>query len=137
MPFIYVAASKGLADWGASVGLTKHIYKVGVAEDSAEAAIGALNLEGHAGQRDWKLLKKQPAEDLSEAEALERLARKERLVDPTLYPGIRGAGGIFKVKPTNVENHLIVQQSLGTGELKPPKIRPPEIAAYLITNAKR
>lgn len=136
MPFIYVAASKGLADWGASVGLTKHIYKLGVAEESAEAAIGQLNLEGHAGQRDWKLVKKQPVDDLSEAEALSRLARKERLVDPTLYPGIRGAGGIFKVKPTNAENHFIVQQSLGTGELKPPKIRAAEIATYLINNAK-
>ena len=136
MPFIYVAASKGLADWGASVGLTKHIYKLGVADESAEATVGQLNLEGHAGQRDWKLLKKLAVEDLTEAQAVERLARKERLVDPTLYPGIRGAGGIFKVKPTNVENHLIVQQSLGTGELKPPKVRPPEIAGYLINNAK-
>jgi hypothetical protein len=136
MPFIYVAASKGLADWGASVGLTKHVYKVGVVEESAEAAVGQLNLEGHAGQHDWKLVKKLAVDDLTEEEALARLARKERLVDPSLYPGIKGAGGIFKVKPANAENHFIVQQSLGSGEIKPPKIRPAEIATYLINNAK-
>ncbi len=136
MPFLYVAASKALADWGASVGLTKHIYKLGLAEETAEAAVEALNRDREAGQGDWKLLKKEKVEGLGEQAALERLGRKEKIVDPTLYPGIRGAAGIFKVKPVNVENHLIVQQSLGTGEMKTPKIRPAEIAAYLIHNAR-
>ena len=54
----------------------------------------------------------------------------------SLVPPKSFAGGIFKAKPTNAENHFIVQQSLGTGELKPPKIRAAEIATYLINNAK-
>jgi hypothetical protein len=136
MPFLYVAVSKGLADWGASVGLTKHVYKLGVAEETDEAAIESLNQRHEAGQGDWKLLKKEKIDGLTETAALDRLARREKLVDPGLYPGIRGAAGIFKVKPTNVENHLIVQQSLGTGELKSTKIRPAEIAADLIHNAQ-
>ncbi len=49
MVIIYVAKSQSLAKWGTDVGFTKHLYKVGVAEDTAEAALKALN-KGRPGR---------------------------------------------------------------------------------------
>ncbi|HUL06707.1 MAG TPA: hypothetical protein VLV76_10270, partial [Candidatus Acidoferrum sp.] len=69
MSVLYVATSKNLAGWAADVGLTKHVYKVGVAEGSADEAIEALNDESFAGESDWRLLKQQDAGELQEADA--------------------------------------------------------------------
>ena len=132
MAVLYVARSSNASKWGANVGLTKHIYKVGVADESAEAAVKALNQSAHAGETDWKLVKKEEAEGIDEASAIARLARKERMVDPALYPKIKGVRGIFKVKIVNVENHLFVKQALENLQTKNIKISHPEIAAYLI-----
>jgi len=82
MPQLYVAASKELGKWGADVGISKHLYKLGIAEESAEDAVDALNESRHAGQADWKLVKKQTVDALSEETALERVQRREKLVDP-------------------------------------------------------
>ena len=134
MATLYVAQSKGLANWGASVGLTKHLYKVGVTDGAADAAIKALNETAAAGQRDWKLVKKQPLEDLDEAAALELLAQKEKLVDPALYPGIKGAAGIYKVKLVNVENSVMVAKAMAGLETRAVTIKPADIAVYLMNN---
>ena len=135
MPQIYVASSKELGKWGADVGISKHLYKLGVVEGGAEEAVAALNQSAHAGQSDWKLVKKQAIDGLSEETALERLQRKEKLVDPNYYPRIRGASGIFRVKPVNVENHILVAQALEGREPKLDKLKPTDIAQYLITIA--
>jgi hypothetical protein len=133
---IFVAKSAGQQDWANSVGLTKHVFKLGFAEDTAEATVERMNAERHAGFDDWKVLKKQKTEGIDEAAALDRLSQKERLVDPTYYPRLRGASGVFKVKPENVENSMVVKAALtGQAELKNPKAKPAEIAAYLISNA--
>jgi hypothetical protein len=135
MAVIYVARSSNASKWGASVGLTKHIYKLGVAEDSAEAAVKTLNESAHAGESDWKLIKKEDASGVTEEAAIERLAKKERMVDPNLYPKIKGVRGIFKVKTVNVENSMFVQQAMANMQTTDIKIKHPEIAAYLIHNA--
>ena len=132
MAVAYVARSANAAKWGASVGLTKHIYKLGVAEESAEAAVKALNQAAHAGETDWKLVKKEPVEGLDEAAAIERLAHKERMVDPNLYPKIKGVQGIFKVKPVNAENYFFAKQAMENLETRDIKVKHPEIAAYLL-----
>lgn len=135
MPIVLVAASKNLALWGADVGLTKSLYALRVADDANEA-IEEMNAEGYGGQNDWKLLKKQDVDGAEEAAAIERLAKREKQVDPKLYPKVRGAEGIFKVKPENVENHLFVKKALASdSELKAVKVKPVDIAAYLIANA--
>ena len=81
MTILYVATSKVFVAWAADVGLGKHVYKNGVAE-GADEALKALNDEGCAGANDWRLVKTQDADDLDEAALVERLSRKEKIVDP-------------------------------------------------------
>nr|CAM75195.1 conserved hypothetical protein [Magnetospirillum gryphiswaldense MSR-1] len=133
MPIIYVATSKANQEWGADVGLGKNLYKLGVSADS----VTEQDLAGLAGQSDWKILKTDETE-LSEDEALERLARKEKPVDPNYYPKLRGAKGLFKVAINSVENSMLVALALDGKE--PPKnfkVKPVDIAKYLISNALR
>ncbi len=137
MTVLYIATSKNLAGWAAEVGLTKHVCKLGVAEGSADDAIKALNDDGFAGESDWRLLKQQEVEDMEEATAVERLAKKEKMVDPNYYPKIRGAVGVFKAKIGNVANHLLVKRALAGDEQKIEKVKTADIAAYLIQNAQQ
>jgi hypothetical protein len=137
MATLYVAISKTAQEWGADVGLTKHIYMIGVAPDGAEAAVAALNAATYAGQGDWKLLKHKALDDAATDEAAlrARLAAKEKPLDPDYYPRLKGAKGLFKIKPANVENALLMQQVAAGEQLKPVKVKPADIAAYMIRNA--
>ena len=136
MTAIYVASSKSLSEWGSDVGLGKHLFKVGLTEDSGKEAVDALNADGHAAQTDWVLVKADEAGDLDEPTLLERLGKREKMVDPKYYPRVRGALGIYKVKPENVENHILVKQALAGQEPKLGKLKPADIVGYLIVNAK-
>ncbi|HTI87049.1 MAG TPA: hypothetical protein VL966_10635 [Alphaproteobacteria bacterium] len=137
MAVVYVARSTALQKWGAEVGVTKHLFKIGVA-DSAEAAVKALNEAGCAGAADWKLVAKEATDaDIDEARAVERLAAREKMVDPNLYPRLKGERGVVKVKPANVENHLMVKKALEGHEDIAITITPAVIGAYLIANALR
>ena len=108
---------------------------MGVAEDTAEAALKALNTGRYAGEADWRLVTKQKIEITDESAMLERLGRKEKMVDPDLYPKLKGARGIFKVKLANVENRLLVKKSLEGSYEKTVKAEPTDIGAYMILNA--
>jgi hypothetical protein len=137
MPIVYVARSPTLQKWGGEVGVTKHLFKIGVADD-AEAAVKALNDSGCAGASDWKLLVKEATEvEVDEDKAIERLAVREKMVDPNLYPRLKGERGVVKVKPANVENHLMVKKALAGDDDIAIKVTPAVIGAYLIANALR
>jgi hypothetical protein len=135
MATLYVAMSKGLQAWASDVGLTKHVFKLGVAEGSGGDAVEALNAGGHAGRRDWTLVAEEAADDLDEATACARLSGKETPLDPLYYPQVKGARGLFKVKLANVENHLLIATALAGGQRKTAKVSPREIGSYLIRNA--
>ena len=135
MPTIYVAKSDSLQGWASDVGLTMHVYKLGVAEGDGAAAVDALNAEGHAGRTDWQLLAEEAVEEFDEAAAFARAKRKETLVDPLYYPQIKRAPGIFKVKFTNAENHFMVREALEGQQIKRFKIAPTQIGTYLIRMA--
>ncbi len=130
MATIYVARSKTLSQWGYDVGLSKHIYKVGLSETPVKDLIAA----GWTGDKDWVLVKKQDdAAEMNEDEILTRIAMKVKIIDPRLYPRIRETPGIFKVVPAQVENYLLVSRALaGQPEIRDITIKHPDIAAYLI-----
>jgi hypothetical protein len=130
---IYVARSANLSQWGYDVGLSKHLYKVGYGDGAVKDLVAA----GWAGETDWTLVKKQDGvERLNEEEIIGRLSRKDKLIDPGLYPRIKGTRGIFKVLPSHVENHILVSRALaGQEELRDVKVKHPDFAAYLIVNA--
>lgn len=136
MAEIYVAVSRSLQTWAGDVGLTKHLYKLGVAADqAAEAAVARMAEERCAGRTDWKLVRKQEVEGIDEAAALARVGKKEMAVDPAYYPQLKGTPGIFKVKLANVENHVLVRQALAGEQPKHIRIKPTDFADYLIRHA--
>jgi len=133
---LYIASSKALSNWGEEVGITKHLYKLGLAEVPAEEAIKALNESRFAGQTDWVLVRKGTLEGVPEERAYSRIAAREKMIDPALYPKLKEALGVFKVKPTNVENHMLIKSALAGDSPKLVKIKPAHIGAYLITCAR-
>lgn len=134
MPVLFVARSAKLARWGSDVGFGKHLYKVGVSENDPKA----LAATGWAGETDWKIVRRDEVEGIGEAEALDRLARKEKPIDPSFYPKLRGASGVFRVAAEHVENHIIVTRALaGDSQRLDLKLKPADFAAYLIHNATR
>jgi hypothetical protein len=134
MPSIYVARSVKTGKWASDVGLGKHVYKVGVTDEDPKQVAA----EGWAGETDWSIVKSEPVEGLDEVEAIDRLAGKERMIDPNLYPKLKGAHGVFRLNLVKVENHVVVSRALsGESELKAVKLKPADFAAYLIQNAKR
>ncbi len=134
MGTIYVAKSKTLQAWGADVGLGKNtVYKIGYVEDGNPADLLAAGL---AGVADWEMIKTQEAEGVTEESLLERLSRKEKLVDPNYYPKIKGARGLVKIDLMKIENSMRIRIALETNqEPKILKVKPADIAQYLINNA--
>jgi hypothetical protein len=132
MGTLYVAASKALQDWAGDVGLGKLVFKVGLTMDRTPEE----EVAGLAGQTDWKILQTAETDTESTEEMLvERLGRKEKLVDPNYYPKLRGASGIVKVSLANVENSMLLAIALDNRE--PPKnfkVKPADIAQYLLRN---
>jgi len=136
MSIIYVARSAKLGHWSSDVGLGKHTYKLGVAEPGQDPKV--LAEAGWAGETDWKIVRRKDVEELDEAAALERLSRKEKMIDPNLYPKLKGSVGVFRVNQTHVENHIVVTRALaGASELGAVKPKPTDFADYLIHNATR
>lgn len=134
MGVIYAARSVALSKWGSDVGLSKHIYKIGYTEEPMKKLIE----EGWAGERDWALVAKQEAENLSDDEVIARVARKQKPIDPDFYPRLKGASGIFKVLPAHVENHMLMTRALaGDAERVEIKLKPADFGAFLIHNALR
>lgn len=134
MGTLYVARSAKLCRWASDVGLGKHVYKVGVADGDPKALAAA----GWAGESDWTITRKQAVEGLSEEEALAKLERKEKVIDPRLYPKLKGATGVFRLAPTRVESHIIVTRALaGESDRTETKLKPTDYADYLIHNTRR
>ncbi|HEV8680766.1 MAG TPA: hypothetical protein VGQ90_15425 [Stellaceae bacterium] len=134
MPVLYVARSAKLGRWASDVGLGKHTYKIGVSDGDPKALADA----GWAGEADWKIIRRDEVEGLSEAEAIERLGRKEKIIDPNLYPKLKGAAGVYRVSAQHVENHILVSRALaGSSDRLDLKLKPADFAAYLVHNVLR
>ena len=134
MGSIYVARSAKLARWASDVGLGRYVYKVGVTEEDPKA----LATQGWAGESDWTIVRKRAVNGMSEEEALARLAGKEKMIDPNLYPKLKGALGVFRLTAPRVENHILVSRALsGEGGVAAIKLKHGDFADYLIHNALR
>lgn len=134
MGILYVARSAKLSRWASDVGFGKHVYKVGVSEEDPKALAAA----GWAGESDWKIVGKEAVEGLDNEEALARLAHKEKMIEPRLYPKLQEASGIFRVSAAHVENAVLVSRALaGAGGSADLKLKPADFATYLIRNVKR
>lgn len=134
MPVLFVARSARLARWASDVGFGRNIYKVGVTDDDPKV----LAAQGWASETDWKIVRRETVEGLVEADALVRLGRKERSIDPGLYPKLKGASGVFRVAAEHVENHIVVSRALaGASDRTESRLTPADFAAYLVHNALR
>jgi len=134
MPVLFVARSVKLSRWASDVGQGKHVYKIGVSDGDPKALAAA----GWAGESDWKIVKSREVEGLEEEEAIGRLAKKERMLDPNLYPKLKGATGVFRLRAEQVENHILVTRALaGDSDRIELKLKPGDFADYLIHNAMR
>ncbi len=134
MSTLYVARSVKLGRWASDVGLGKNVYKVGIADGDPKA----LAATGWAGETDWAVVRKVAVEGLSEEEALDRLGRREKIIDPQLYPKLKGAAGVVRLTPDRVENHILVTRALaGQSDRAELKLKPTDYADYLIHNAMR
>ncbi|ALG71074.1 hypothetical protein VY88_03420 [Azospirillum thiophilum] len=134
MALVYVARSAALTKWASDVGQGKHIFKLAVAGDEAEAK--AAIAAGWGGETDWKLVQSKEVEGLDEETAVARLTRREKVIDPTYYPRLKGAAGVFRITLTNVQNALLVAKAMTADEpLTDVKAKPKDIADYMIRNA--
>lgn len=131
MSVLFVTRSAKLARWASDVGLGRHVYKVGVAEGDPKP----LATAGWAGETDWTIVRRKSVEGLSEDEALARLGHKEKVVDPNVYPKLKGAIGVFRLSAERVENHILVTRALsGESDRGGFDMKPADFAAYLIHN---
>jgi hypothetical protein len=132
---LFVARCAELSKWASDVGLSKHAYKLGVTEAPIKEVLAA----GWSGFAGWTLIKKQEGVDgLDNDAATASVAVRVKMIDPALYPRIRGETGIFKVTPAQVENHIVLTRALaGTQESGEIKVSHPDFADFLIHNALR
>jgi hypothetical protein len=134
MAFLYVARSTKLSRWASDVGLGRNVYKVGVSDGDPKAVAAT----GWAGETDWMIVRRTTVEGLSEQDAIDRLARKEKMIDPNLYPKLKGGTGVFRLTPERIQNHIIVTRALaGASDRAEIKLKPADYADYLIHNALR
>ncbi len=137
MPAVFVAVSAAQQEWGEGVGISKHLYKIGLAEgdgkEAAGAAVAALNEASHAGQTDWQLVGFKDGVEDAESDVIAKMADRQKMIDPTYYPKIKGARGIFRVNVRNVEAHHVIKNTMEGKTSKVPKLKPKDIADYLLS----
>jgi hypothetical protein len=134
MAILFVARSVGFGKWASDVGLSKHVYKLGVTKAPLKELIAA----GWCGFTDWSLVKQQEVDGVSEDEIVAKLAARVKMIDPLLYPRLKGEAGMFKILAAQVENHIVMTRALaGTEESGELKLKPLDFANFLIHNGLR
>ncbi|MBX7199661.1 MAG: DUF1566 domain-containing protein [Rhodospirillaceae bacterium] len=131
MAIVYIAQSPLMQEWGGDVGISKFLYKVGLAEDTAKAAVEELNAEGYAGHKDWQLIGEKPTE-MDAAALLARVSERQKMIDPLYYPKIKGAKDIVKLEQRKVEANLVIKRTMEGRDSKIPKLKPADMAAYIL-----
>ena len=133
MPTIFVASSATMQEWGSDAGISKHLYRVGLTEDDVKAAVDDMNAESYAGQKDW-VLAGSATVDMEADGFLARLADRQKLVDPLYYPKIKGAKDIVRIDQRKVEANIVIKRTMEGRDSKVPKLKPKDIAEYIISS---
>ena len=134
MPTLFVARSANICQWASDVGLGKNIFKVGLCDGDPAPLVAA----GWAGETDWKLLRQQDDVSLDETMMLERLVKRQKQVDPTYYPRVKGEMALFKVTDAEVQRHIMLGRAMAQENEKAPiRLKAADYAAYLIAIATR
>lgn len=136
MATLYIAMSPLMQEWGADVGISKYLYKVGVTDDGAPAAakdaVAELNAEGYAGHKDWELIGERVIDVVEPAAFTARLGERQKVIDPLYYPKIKGAKDIVKLDPRKVEANVVIKRTMAGHDSKVPKLKPADMAAYIM-----
>lgn len=135
MPSVYIAMSPTMQEWGSDAGISKHLYKIGVTDETPEEAVKALNEEGYAGQKDWELAGARDAESVDPAALMQRVGERQKLVDPLYYPKIKGAKDIVRVDQRKVEAHIVIKRTMEGRDSKVPKVKPKDMAGFILDSA--
>jgi hypothetical protein len=132
MPSIYVAFSPAMQEWGADVGVSKHLYKAGLTNDDPKDAVAHLNAEGYAGQKDWTLAGERPMDGIEAEDFLARLADRQKVIDPLYYPKLKGAKDIVRLDQRKVEANYVIKKTMEGGASKVPKLKPKDMADFIL-----
>ena len=132
MPSVYVAMSETMQEWGSDAGISKHLYKVAVTEESPEDAVKALNAEGYGGQKDWTFLDSRDAPTVDPAAMTNRVGERLKIIDPLYYPKIKGAKDIVRVDQRKVEANIVIRRTMEGRDSKVPKLKPKDLAGYIL-----
>jgi hypothetical protein len=121
-----------MQEWGADVGISKHLYKVGVTDDAAKDAVAELNAEGYAGHKDWELIGERTIDAVEPAAFAARLGERQKVIDPLYYPKLKGAKDIVKLDQRKVEANVVIKRTMEGRDSKVPKLKPADMAAYIM-----
>ena len=132
MPSLYVAYSLAMQEWGADVGVSKHLYKAGFTDGDPKDAVEELNAEGYAGQKDWLLAGSQIVEGLDQSAVLARLPERQKTLDPLYYPKLKGAKDIVKLEQRKVEANIVIKRTMEGRDSKVPKLNPAMLADFIL-----
>ncbi len=132
MPVVYVAMSNAMQEWGADVGVSKQLYKVGYTDGDAQEAVQELGAENYAGHADWQLAGSREVEGLDAETVMERACERQKVLDPLYYPRLKGAKDIVRLDQRKVEAHIVIKKTMEGGDSKVPKLKPADMAEFLI-----
>ena len=133
MSTVFVVLSPSMQEWGADVGVSKHLYKLGVTDGDVAEAVKELAAENYAGHADWVLAACLEAPDgLDTAAVMARLADRQKLLDPLYYPRLKGAKDIVRLDQRKVEANIVIKRTMEGRDSKVPKIKPADMGLFLI-----
>ena len=132
MSVVYIAMSVAMQEWGADVGVSKHLYRVGFTDGEAQEAVQDMCDEGYAGHTDWQLAGNRDAGDLDAETLLQRAVERQKTLDPLYYPRIKGAKDIVKLDQRKIEANIVIKKTMEGKDSKVPKLKPSDMAEFLL-----
>ena len=136
MPAVFIARSVTQQEWGESVGISKHLYKIGLAEgdgkQAAADAVNTLNEESYAGLSDWQLVGSKKLDFDDDEAVIAYFADRQKMIDPLYYPRLKGARGIFRVDVKGIEASRLIKRTMEGKSTKMPKLKPTDIGKHLL-----